>query len=559
MRPSPLTLSTRSLLVSVAAFTLTACGGGSSSSPSQTLPPPPPPPVSSAPTWTKGVFEDQMQFKNRCEVVRTGTDSEGNSFPDVAGSTLQENHWLRSWSNETYLWNREIEDQNPANFTSPVGYFAELKTFATTASGESKDDFHFSQPTADFLDSRNNTASSGYGVRFRAFQSSPPNRDFRVLYTESNSPASEVVNGKVQFARGARILEVDGADLLNGNDIDTLNAGLFPATAGETHTFRIQDPDGSSPRTITIISEDIAAEPVNRTKVITTPTGKVGYMLFNTFSPYASEKSLADGITALSNQGVNDFVLDLRYNGGGLLAVAAQLGYMVAGDARTAGKTFELLQYNEDANGTDPTSSSNEQVQPYPFYDQGLGFSLPQGRDLDTLNLPRVFVLSTGSTCSASEAVINGLRGIDVEVILIGDITCGKPYGFLPTSNCGETYYTIQFRGVNEKNFGDFSDGFVPNDNSFGFGVRLNGCSVSDDLSTELGDENEALLKTALYYRDNNSCPTQAVTKASSKYSPPPSIHNDYTDAFSIFVPEDRPENSLPRQIKDVSMPGDSR
>jgi hypothetical protein len=54
------------------------------------------------------------------------------------------------------------------------------------------------------------------------------------------------------------------------------------------------------------------------------------------------------------------------------------------------------------------------------------------------------------------------LRGIDVEVVQIGSPTCGKPYGFYPTDNCGTTYFTIQFQGVNNKGFGDFADGFIP-------------------------------------------------------------------------------------------------
>jgi C-terminal processing protease CtpA/Prc len=554
--------SPRYLCLGVAALALTACGGGNSSSNSNSNVSPVAPPVSNAPTYTPGVFAASSTFKNRCETVRTGTDSEGNSFPDVSGSTLEENHWLRSWSNETYLWNREIADQNPGNFSSPVSYFAELRTTATTASGEDKDDFHFSQPTADFLDSRNNTATSGYGARFRAFKTSAPDRDFRILYTEADSPASDVVGGDVQFPRGARILEVDGADLLNGNDTATLNAGLFPATAGETHTFKIREADGTE-RTVTLVSEDIAPEPVNRIKVISTPTGNVGYMLFNTFSPFASEKSLADGITALSNQGVNDFVLDLRYNGGGLLAVSAQLGYMIAGPARTNGKTSVLLQYNEDANGTDPTSNSNEQVQPIPFIDEGVGFSVPQGQQLSTLDLPRVFILSTGGTCSASEVVINSLQGIDVEVILIGDITCGKPYGFLPTGNCGETYYTIQFRSVNDKNFGDYSDGFVPNDNDFGFGVRLDGCTIPDDLSRELGDEDEALLSAALHYRDNGTCPAVPQAAASAKFTPQTASFKasnaDNIDQFSIVAPQDDPEKAKFTNITDATMPKDYR
>jgi hypothetical protein len=178
---------------------------------------------------------------------------------------------------------------------------------------------------------------------------------------------------------------------------------------------------------------------------------------------------------------------------------------------------------------------------------------VPNGQALSTLNLPRVFILSTEGTCSASEAVINALNGIDVEVILIGDITCGKPFGFLPTGNCGETYFTIQFRGVNDKGFGDYSDGFVPEDNAFTFGERLKGCTIPDDINNELGDPNEAKLSAALFYRDNGTCPT-----VTSKTTPTVSFAKgsiDYDSAFAVIPPETLPENSVVLNNMDATMP----
>jgi len=292
---------------------------------------------------------------------------------------------------------------------------------------------------------------------------------------------------------------------------------LFPATAGESHTFKVEDVDGTE-RTFTVVSEDVTPKPVNRTEVIDTPSGKVGYILFNTFSPFSSEEEIATAFETMSNEGVSDLVLDLRYNGGGLLAVAAQLSYMIAGPNRTTGRTFELLQFNDNAGNRNPVTG--EINNPIPFIDEGVGFSLASGTPLADLDLPRVFILSTGGTCSASEAVINGLRGIDVEIVLIGDVTCGKPYGFYPTDNCGETFYTIQFRGVNEKNFGDYSDGFVPMNSSFAFGERVSGCVVSDDFSNELGATSEGLLKAALDYRDTGLCPAVS-TKPRQKLAKP--------------------------------------
>ncbi|MEE9380724.1 MAG: S41 family peptidase [Hyphomonadaceae bacterium] len=501
---------------SVAALTMVAaCSGGGSDGSSSSPPPPPPPPAGGGdPTWTSGSFQSASTFKDQCAAPRSGSDSEGNAFPDQQGTLVEENFWLRSWTNETYLWNTEVTDQDPAGFSDRIAYFDTLRTTATTASGEDKDDFHFNQPTVDFLEQRNSAPQSGYGVSYVSFSNTVP-RDFRIRYTEPNAPASATVLGEVNFIRGAKILQVDNIDLVNATtqaDIDALNAGLFPATAGETHTFTVQDVGSTTTRVVTLTSEDLAIQPVNRMSTINTPTGSVGYILFNTFSPRSSEKAIADAMTAMSNAGVNDLVLDMRYNGGGLLAVASQLGYMVAGDARTNGKTFEQLQFNAAAGNTNPVTGDNNG--PIPFYDTGLGFSLTNGAPLTSLNLPRVFILSTERTCSASEAVINGLRGIDVEIVLIGGITCGKPYGFYPQDNCGETFYTIQFRGVNEKNFGDYSDGFVPNNSTFAFGEKVSGCAVADDYDNELGDTNEALLAAALDYRATGNCPAASPKTA---------------------------------------------
>ncbi len=454
---------------------------------------------------------------------------------------------MRSWTNDTYLWNTEVVDRDPRSFNNPINYFAVLRTTATTSSGKDKDDFHFSQLTDEYLRARNSAPQSGYGARLRAFSSTVP-RDFQVLYTEPNSPASTVVAGQANFIRGTKILEVDGVDLINATgqaQVDTLNNGLFPATAGELHTFLVQDPGSALSRTVMIISADIAPKPVNRMKVINTPSGDVGYILFNTFSPFASEKDIADAITAMKTAGVNDLVLDLRYNGGGLLAIASQLGYMVAGSARTNGKTYERLQFNAAAGNRNPVTGAINN--PTPFFSTGLGFSLANGTPLDSLDLPRVFILSTDSTCSASESVINGLRGVDVEVILIGDTTCGKPFGFFPEDNCGETYFTIQFRGVNDKNFGDYADGFVAVNSNASFGVRMSGCAVNDDLGRELGDESEALLAAALQYRQSGTCPTPPPISATSKIS---SVRTDGA-APAILAPV----GDIYESNRDMTMP----
>jgi hypothetical protein len=86
-------------------------------------------------SWTAGVFEPSTSFQNQCASPRTGTDpTTGRRYPDVQGSTLTENRFLRSWTNELYLWYREVPDLNPASYSTP-DYFNVLKTTATTPSG----------------------------------------------------------------------------------------------------------------------------------------------------------------------------------------------------------------------------------------------------------------------------------------------------------------------------------------------------------------------------------------------------------------------------------------
>jgi hypothetical protein len=130
------------------------------------------------------------------------------------------------------------------------------------------------------------------------------------------------------------------------------------------------------------------------------------------------------------------------------------------------------------------------------------------GTPLPSLNLERVYVITGNNTCSASESIINGLRGVGVQVYQIGETTCGKPYGFYPEDNCGTTYFSIQFQGVNAAEFGNYSDGFVPGSADSGSTIR--GCRVADDFTNELGDPLEARLQTALGFRASNNqiCPS---------------------------------------------------
>ena len=460
--------------------------------------------------WRPGVYKPAEDFINQCENPRSGRSPHTNQrYPDRQGSYRDENNFLRSWSNDTYLWYLELPDLNPASYRDTLEYFDKLKTDAITSTGAEKDRFHFTYDSDDWEALSGSGISYGYGMELVFVRNTPP-RELRVAYTQPGSPAA--LAGVV---RGSQIVQVDGVDLVNTNSdagIDTLNAGLFPDAQGEAHSFRLELPGGGS-QDLVLQSAQVTSVPVQQVKTIQTDSGKVGYFAFHDHIAPA-ELQLRDAVAQLQGESISDLIIDLRYNGGGYLAIASQLAYMIAGSSATQGKTFELMQFNDKHRTYNPITG--ERLGPDPFYDTGLGFSLSAGMALPALNLERVFVLAGNDTCSASEALINGLRGVDVEVILIGETTCGKPYGFYAQPNCGTTYFTVQFRGVNAKNFGDYSDGFVPSGSDNGLS-RVRGCQVADDYLHALGDANEARLAAALYYRANGSCPATSLAQASQK------------------------------------------
>ncbi len=473
--------------LSLASLSLISCGGGSDGSS---------PPDPSPPNWIQGVFESSDNFVNRCENPRSGIveDAFGGMKQDLQGSILEENNWLRSWSNETYLWYDEIVDQNPANFSDPLDYFEVLKTEAITPSGKDKDEFHFTFDSEEYTRLVSSGDSAGYGAEFVILSSTPP-RDIRIAFTDPDTPAA-----MADLQRGARILEVDGVDAINSNteaEVEILNDALRPDD-GTSHTFVVTDFGSNNSRAITMTAEVLNQAPVQNQKIINTPSGDVAYLTFNTFGTQTAEEALFNAFTDFQNAGVSDLILDLRYNGGGFTFISAQLAYMIAGPTNTAGKTYEQNIFNDKIGAGSPLE----------FVSEGIGFTVPEGTPLPTLNLNRVYILATGGTCSASEAVINGLRGIDIEVILIGETTCGKPFGFSGTDNCSTTYFTVQFQAVNDKGFGDYADGFAPENSQSQFAVSLPGCQVADDYSKLLGDESESLLKAALDYRSTGLCPS---------------------------------------------------
>ena len=460
--------------LALATALLTACGGGGGGGGTGTPAEPPP-----------SVLASAASLAQQCTAPRPGT-------ADRQGSIDTEKAWVRSFMDETYLWYKDVPVVNAANYTlagngnsvlqTLNAYFQALKTKNTTASGKPVDQFSFTLSTVDLLNQQSGIAS-GYGFRRSTFTGGPP-RVVRILYVEQGSPAQ--IAG---LSRGDTITSIDGVDI---NDttavgIATLNAGLAPTVASKTTRFGLVAANATASRFVDVTSsQSIAVTPVALSTVIVDGGNTVGYLVLNSFGVVSAEKQLIDAITLLKNARVNELVVDLRYNGGGYLDLANELAWMI-GDATLAGKTFEKLTCNDK----NPLSFCNSTST---FHQTSQGFSVAPGRALPQLGLKRVFMLTTGSTCSASESVVNGLSPF-MQVIRIGSTSCGKPYGFSYESNCGTSYAAMQFKGVNAVGFGDYADGFAPS------------CTVADDLTRQRGDPSEAMLSGALSYMRTGTCP----------------------------------------------------
>jgi hypothetical protein len=462
------------------ALALAACGGGGS-----------------------GQAETPVSGALTCPAAPSGEPA--LSLAGVAVASLSaDKAWLSQTMAADYLWPDEIPgvDPNAARFSdadmaweSLTNYFSALLTPGVDAQGRPQDRFSFAYPTQAWERLADGGVQIGYGVEWSIESPTPP-RQVRVAYVMPGSPAA-----LAGLKRGDRVLSVNGVstDVNTSAGVATLVGALFPQTACATD-FNLSR-DGESLPPARLAATEVVKTSALATRVIEAGNGrKVGYVAFLEHFGDA-EARMTEAFTQFQQARVDELVLDLRYNGGGYLYIASQVAYMVAGADRTRSKDFTRLQYN--ARRSADTADSN-----LPF----LGTRCVPGTDgyctstdpLPQLALTRLYVLTSEATCSASESIVNGLFGIDVEVVLIGATTCGKPYGFTAKERSGISYFPIEFSSANHKGYSDYAYGFEP------------GCQATDDLEHDLGDTAEAMLATALAHQSLGRCPAGTMVGQSS-------------------------------------------
>lgn len=492
-RPSSLFCPLQPLRIAAGAgvlLILTSCSSSSGSNNGRVT-------AAKAPEWTAGVYAPSSDYANYCVAPKSGTNPfTGQPYGHKRGTAMHEKMWLRSISNELYLWYDLLPDPNPASYTT-IEYFNTQKT--------DFDRFHYSAPIEEYFSSNQSGVYVDHGVRWH-FEHNPPFR-IRVADIFSAYDLDSIIN------RGDTVVAVDGVNLGNNTDaeIDIIENGLFPTVDDPNHVITFRDINTGSLKDIMLTARALEHDAVRRHSSFDHNGTTFGYLQFDGHSALA-EPLLINAVQDFDETGIDELILDLRYNQGGYLYIASQLSYMIAGAAVTDGMPFIFPRYNDKYQ-----YSTDSTVDYLPFLTMGEADTTGTGEvtvmSLPTLDLDRVYVLTSGATCSASEAIINGLKGVGVEVVQVGETTCGKPYTFVPMENCGVVYSTVVFSNENALGFGDYINGFRPTDGSLiESEAVLPGCRGNDDVDHPLGSVNEGMVAAALHWHENGACPDVVST-----------------------------------------------
>ena len=412
--------------------------------------------------------------------VATTPVTTGTQTGTASGCTLlARQNFALATLRDNYLFNETLPASlDPAPYTT-VGDYVDTLTATARAQGRDRFFTYLTSITSEnaFLASG---ASAGFGVRL-----SYDTTANRVFVNEAFEGAPALTAG---IDRGAEILAI-------GNDASSLRTvaaiiaaegtagitnALGPNTAGTTRTLKLSGVGGA--RTVTVAKADYSLDPVSArygAKTIVDNGRKVGYLNLRTFISSADPelRTAFDGFRA---QGITNFVIDFRYNGGGLVSTAELMGDLLGGN-RSTSEVFDNITFR-------PDKSSNNSTKRF----------APQPQSVSPV---KIAFIGTGGTASASELVINGfIPFYGTNEALVGTNTFGKPVGQIAVDNapCDDRFRVIAFSLRNGAN----SDAYY---NGLASAVKVS-CKAGDDVNKPLGDPAEASTRAALDYLNGSTC-----------------------------------------------------
>ncbi len=428
----------------------TACGGGggggSSGGGTITVPPTSTTPTPPPPTTTA------CSLRNR---------------QDFASSVL----------NEWYLFPETLPASlDPTPFTSVQAY---IDALVATARGQGRDRF-FTYVTSIAEENAffSSGSTAGFGVRF-AYQG---NRLF-VIEAFEGAPALAV-----GIDRGTEILSIGTttsnlvtvAEILASRGAAGVTDALGPSTAGTSRVLRVTNSAGT--RDVTVTKTEFNIDPLSSrygTKIIDNGGQRVGYINMRTFISTA-DNQLRSAFADFRAQGITNFVIDFRYNGGGLVSTAELMGDLMGGN-RFASDVFSVTRFR-------PSKSSRNETKNFTVQPQ-------------SVSPVKIAFISTGATASASELVMNAfVPFLGANTALIGANSFGKPVGQIAVDQaaCDDRIRVVAFAKDNAAGQGDYFSGLAGNFKTT--------CAAADDITRPLGDPQEASLRTALDFVAGRSC-----------------------------------------------------
>ena len=443
-------------------------------------------------------------------VTTSCTDQDDNLFSVPSNIEIQDFVWkgLNLW----YFWQGEVADLSDSKLDDAEAYISFLQGYPNPAdlfTHLRHPDDRFSVIVDDYNDLQNSqqgtSASNGVDIRYIFLNSGSPEVIGYVRYIIPGSDA----DGK-DIRRGDIVYAVDGQSLFFNSSTDN-NLDLLDPTS---YTFNLADLTVTSGvrsisangRNIALTKTNITENPILIASTIDVGSKKVGYIMYNQFISNF-DTQLNGAFADFQAQGVTDLVLDFRYNPGGFVSSAINLGSMVTGQFE--GQLFTKFRYNDKIQPQLTDAQENR------YFTNALG----TGAAINSLGLSKVYIITTGSTASASELVINSLTPY-IEVVQVGTTTTGKNEASVslydsPSWTFGDSQLNpnhtwamqpLISRLENSAGFSNYTDGLNPD------------IEIAEDLTNlgVLGDETEPLLAAALMNisaagRPASSDPTRVI------------------------------------------------